>query len=156
MSAVHENRIVEKALPLVFAGGLAVFTLGAVAFSQWTGAGQLHSSVQDSRIAGQVRVALGEDNALSILAWPDGTPVGHYEPGPNQFGAGALRSLSRITGAELMPVRDLQIVWYRGGAVFLRDVETGEQISLNAFDRAEALRIVERLDALNQKAEVSQ
>ena len=137
-------------VPLAGSLALVCFALVAVA------AGRLMSDrvppvgVSPFTTLGAVSAVVGEDGAITLADPANGAVLVTYPAGPDQFVAGALRSLSRLAGQPYGPgTRTVEVIELRSGLVFLRDPVNGEKISLDAFNRAKAKDLARRVEAAN-------
>lgn len=146
----HAHGSGVRRVPLAMAASLVVFTLAVVAFAKLTGAGVVHTGANRIVTAGHVAIARDGEGAIHVLDASTRRVVASYPPTGEQFLAGALRSLERMRGpAGEEGTRTFAVLRIGGGSVFLEDIETGDRISLNAFNRVQSLALASRVAAHN-------
>lgn len=145
---VHGTEV--KWVPLLMAASLVVFTLATVTFANLTGHGVMRTGAGASVTVGHVAIARDGEGAIHVLDASTKEVVASYPPAREQFLAGALRSLERMRGpAEEESTRIFAVLRIGGGSVFLEDIETGDRISLNAFNRVQSLALASGVAAHN-------
>jgi len=139
-----------KWFPLVLCLGMVAFTVFVVALGQATGVGTYKTGASRFAVLGTVDVDRLADGTIEVRMSSTKDVVASYSPGRQQFLAGALRSLNRMRGAPADAAgRTYDVLRVGGGAVFLEDVETGDRISLNAFNRATSIALATSVAAAN-------
>lgn len=137
-------------VPLAGALALVCFALVAVTAGRLTSDRVPPVGAKPYTTLGAVSAVTGNDGTITMTDPASGAVLATYPAGPDQFVAGALRSLSRLAGQTYGPgTRAVEVIELRSGLVFLRDPANGEKISLDAFNRAKAKDLARRVAALN-------
>ncbi len=147
--APHERAV--RPLPLLASLGLIVFTLVAVTIGRMTSDRVPPVGAVAYVSLGNVNVSIVPDGAITFAEVQSGAEIITYPAGLDQFAAGALRSLARLTRApyDATP-RTVEVLQMRGGLVFLRDPQSGEKINLDAFSRTKAKDLSQRVAVANK------
>lgn len=82
---------------------------------------------------GAVDITVADNGDLAVARAGDGVAFAVYPHGPNQFIAGALRSIARLNGESGVVAGRYDVVRAGRNLVFLRDPQSGNEITLNAF-----------------------
>jgi len=146
----HVHGTSVKWVPLTMAVGMVLFTLCVVTFANLTGKGVVHTGANEIVVAGHVQVARDAEGTIHVLDASTKEVVASYPQSREQFLAGALRSLERMRPAVEESTRTFAVLRIGNGRlVFLEDIETGDLISLNAFNRAKSQALASQVAALN-------
>lgn len=137
-------------VPLSMSVGLVLFTLAVVAYGQLTGVGTLKTGANQIHNVGTVWIERANDGTIVVIDNATKDLLASYPPTGEQFIAGALRSLNRMRGAPADAAdRTYHVLRIGAVSVMLEDTETGDRISLNAFNRAAADALANTVAAVN-------
>lgn len=136
--------------PLLASIALVIFTLTVVAYGQLTGHGVIKTGANQISELGQITVFQKADGTIEVVAPATKEVLASYPPSSQQFMAGALRSLERMSGQGAGETgRRYSVVQVGNAMVFLTDEQTGDKVSLNAFNRAESVALADKVAAAN-------
>lgn len=137
-------------VPLGLSVGLVVVMLSLVAIHQWRDTEPTAVGVERIDHVGTVVVDRSADGTIRVHDAATNAVLAAYGPAPNQFMAGALRSLDRMLGGQGASLgRELDVLRVGVGIVLLEDARTGDRISLNAFNRSASLALAEQVAQTN-------
>lgn len=92
------------------------------------------------------------DGGVSVVAAPDGAPVGALEPNGDHFARGVLRGLVRERrGAGIGPEAPFRLGRHADGRMTITDLATGRLVALDAFGQANAQAFERFLPETSQK-----
>lgn len=139
MSEHHDHDTPVPLGPLLGAGALLVFALGAVAISRMSG-----PSLAPDRLPALVSVDLrfedGEDGSVVAVDHLRGESRQAFPPGGNGFARATLRGLARDRKPlGIGPEVPFRLTRWADGRLTLDDLATGRRIALDAFGADNAL-----------------
>lgn len=156
MSGLIEPRVRDhdgistKAIAVVFSlvAAVTVMVMAIVA----TGNGVERDTVHGFRTIASVKIDRTDGGALAVRGQANpAMAMLVYPPGPNQYLAGALRSINRMNGVDADHLSSGYEIRGAGRSiVFLRDADSGNEINLNAFGEAATQEFI---TALGKRAE---
>lgn len=146
----HQQEPRIRWIPLMMSVGLVLVSLTIVAVHQLRDTEPTAIGVERIDNVGTVIIDRTDDGTFVIRDAAAQTVLASYAPAPNQFMAGALRSLDRMLGGPGASLgRELHILRVGVGIVLLEDAQTGDRISLNAFNRSASLGLAEQVAQSN-------
>ena len=137
-------------VPLMLSVGLVLLSLTVVAVHQLRDTEPTAIGVERITNVGTVIIDRTDDGTFVVRDAAAQIVLASYAPAPNQFMAGALRSLDRMLGGPGASLgRELNVLRVGVGVVLLEDARTGDRISLNAFNRSASLALAEQVAQTN-------
>jgi putative photosynthetic complex assembly protein len=131
-------------LPLVGAGVLVAFAIGAIATTRLTGAGASHITESPAQLVRDLRFEDRPDGAVAVFDAGDNAEVAELAPGQNGFVRGVLRSFARERRAKEAAVTTatagspFRLSLGADGQLTIEDTATGRVLALNAFGETNA------------------
>jgi putative photosynthetic complex assembly protein len=134
-------------IPLMTAGFLILFAIGATMFGQVTGIGTVKTP-SGTPAAVRDLVILQKDNGeISVSDAGSGELLASYSQTEGGFVRGSLRAFNRMRLVAGVPQNQTyRLIAWTGGAVSLSDTGTGERFYLDAFGRDNAAAFAEFLN----------
>ncbi|MEM0900861.1 MAG: photosynthetic complex assembly protein PuhC [Pseudomonadota bacterium] len=120
--------------PLIACMCLVCAVTVAVFITVATGNGVQRDSAHGFRESARVLIERSADGTLHVHHAGEQREIMSFAFGPNQFLAGALRSINRMNGLPGDHLSSSYAIVRAGTSIaFLRDLETGNEVNLNAF-----------------------